>query len=162
MPGFHQRLDRAISDHPSSLDVQTKVQYHDTKLSRLRSVLVCVSFGEICVVDDDPTVLKAVGRLLSSDNWDTKTFSDPQEFLRYSNAYRPLLAVIDIYMPAMNGFEVQSRLRQISPSTRVIIFTGNESPLDRVTAFRAGAVAFFNKPFNSDKFLAAVYGAFKP
>lgn len=114
------------------------------------------------MVDDDPAVLKAVGRLLSSDNWDTKTFSDPQEFLRYSKAYRPLLAVIDIYMPAMNGLEVQSRLRHISPSTRVIIFTGNESPLDRVAAFRAGAVAFFNKPFKGDEFLAALLAAFKP
>lgn len=118
--------------------------------------------GEICVVDDDPAVLKAVGRLLSSANWDTRTFSDPQEFLRYSKAYIPLLAVIDVYMPAMNGFEVQSRLRQISPSTRVIIFTGNESPFDRVTAFRAGAVAFFKKPFDDDEFLAAICGAFKP
>jgi FixJ family two-component response regulator len=121
-----------------------------------------VSCGEVCVVDDDPAVLKAVGRLLSSANWDTKKFSDPQEFLRYSKTQHPSLAVIDVCMPAMNGFEVQSRLREISPSTRVIIFTGRESKLDRVSAFRAGAVAFFNKPFKSDEFLGAVCTAFKP
>jgi len=121
-----------------------------------------VSVGEICVVDDDPAVLKGMGRLLSSANWETKKFSDPQEFLRYSEAHRPSLAVIDVCMPAMNGLEVQSRLREISPSTRVIIFTGRESKLDRVAAFRAGAVAFFNKPFDGDEFLAAVRTAFKP
>ena len=126
------------------------------------SVVVCVSYGEICVVDDDAGTLKAVGRLLSSANWETKTFSDPQEFLRYSNAHRPLLAVIDICMPAMNGLEVQSRLREISPSTRVIIFTGKqEFQLDRVVALRAGAIAFFNKPFDDDEFLAAVDAAFR-
>jgi DNA-binding response OmpR family regulator len=121
-----------------------------------------VSVGEICVVDDDPAVLKGMGRLLSSANWETKKFSDPQEFLRYSEAHRPSLAVIDVCMPAMNGLEVQSRLREISPSTRVIIFTGRKSELDRVAAFRAGAVAFFNKPFDGDEFLAAVRTAFKP
>jgi FixJ family two-component response regulator len=127
----------------------------------LKSVVIGVSYGEICVVDDDAATLKAVGRLLSSANWETKTFSDPQEFLRYSNAHRPLLAVIDVYMPVMNGLEVQSRLREISPTTRVIIFTGRESELDRAAAFRAGAVAFFNKPFDDDEFLAAVDAAFR-
>jgi FixJ family two-component response regulator len=115
-----------------------------------------VSADEICVVDDDPAMLRAVGRLLSSAEWDTKKFRDPKEFLRYSETHRPPLAVIDVCMPAMNGLEVQSRLREISPSTRVIIFTGNESKLDRIAAFRAGAVAFFNKPFDSDEFLSAI------
>jgi two-component system response regulator FixJ len=109
-----------------------------------------------------PAVLKAVGRLLSSVNWDTKKFSDPQEFLRYSKAHRPSLAVIDVCMPGMNGLEVQARLHGISPSTRVIIFTGRESKLDRVAALRGGAVAFFNKPLNAAQFFEAVRAAFKP
>jgi FixJ family two-component response regulator len=120
-----------------------------------------VSFGEICLVDDDPAILKAVGRLLSSDNRDPQKFSDPQAFLRYSKAYRPAVAVIDVHMPSMNGLEVQARLREISPSTRTIIFTGKESKLDRDTALRAGAVAFFNKPFDGDEFLTAVREALK-
>ena len=56
----------------------------------------------------------------------------------------------------MNGLEVQSRLREISPSTRVIIFTGKEDPLVRSTALGAGASAFFIKPFDGDEFLSAV------
>jgi len=140
---------------------KTKVQYNEVRQLVFESVVVYVSYGEICVVDDDAPTLKAVGRLLSSANWETKTFSDPQEFLRYSNAQRPLLAVIDVCMPAMNGLEVQSRLREISPKTRVIIFTGKESELDRVAAFRAGAVAFFNKPFDNREFLSAVDAALR-
>lgn len=121
-----------------------------------------MSAGEVCVVDDDLGILKAVGRLLSSANWSAKTFSDPQEFLDYSKMHRPPLAVVDIRMPLMGGLEVQSRLSAISPATRVIICTGRESYGDRVSAFRAGAVAFFNKPFDSDVFLAAVYRVLKP
>jgi CheY-like chemotaxis protein len=140
---------------------KTKVQYHDAKQLAFGSVVICVSYGEISVVDDDAATLEPVGRLLSPDRWETKTFSDAQELLRYSNAQQPLLAVIDVCTPAMNGFEVQSRLREISPTTRVIIFTGKESELDRVTAFRAGAVAFFNKPFDGDQFLSAVDAALR-
>jgi DNA-binding NarL/FixJ family response regulator len=50
----------------------------------------------------------------------------------------------------------QLRLREISPSTRVIIFTGKDDPLVRATALNAGAAAFFNKPFDNEEFLTTV------
>jgi len=56
----------------------------------------------------------------------------------------------------MSGLEVQSRLRRISPSTRVIIFTGKEDPLVRSAALNAGASAFFTKPFDDEEFLTAI------
>jgi DNA-binding NarL/FixJ family response regulator len=59
-------------------------------------------------------------------------------------------------MLRMNGLEVQSRLREISPSTRVIIFTGKEDALVRSAALDAGALAFFIKPFDDEEFLTAV------
>lgn len=59
-------------------------------------------------------------------------------------------------MPRMNGLEVQSRLREISPSTRVIVFTGKDDPLVRSTAIDAGASAFFIKPFDDEEFLTAI------
>jgi two-component system response regulator HydG len=63
-------------------------------------------------------------------------------------------------MPMMNGLEVQSRLREISPSTRVIVFTGKEDALVRSTAVGAGASAFFTKPFDDEEFLTAIRMAF--
>jgi len=59
----------------------------------------------------------------------------------------------------MNGLEVQSRLRKISPLTRIIIFTGKDDPLVRSTALNAGASAYFTKPFDDEEFLAAVRSA---
>ena len=110
----------------------------------------------ICLLDDDPAVLKGITRLLSSAGWNVKQFSDPKGFLSYAQTHRPPIAVIDVWMPMMNGLEVQSRLRQISPSTRVIIFTGKEDPLVRSTALNAGASAFFTKPFDDEEFLTAI------
>lgn len=56
----------------------------------------------------------------------------------------------------MNGLEVQSRVHQVSPSTRVIMFTGKDDPLVRSTSLQAGASAFFTKPFDDEEFLTAV------
>ena len=92
----------------------------------------------VCLLDDDSSVLKGVGRLLSSADLHAETFSDPEEFLRYARIHRPAVALVDVCMPLMSGLEVRSQLREISPSTRVIIFTGKNDLLVRSTALSAG------------------------
>ena len=101
-------------------------------------------------------MLEGLGRLFSSADLDVEAFNDPEEFLRYARSHRPAVAVLDVCMPQMSGMEVQSRLRKISPSTRVIIFTGRDDPLIRSSALTAGAIAFFLKPFDDEEFLTAV------
>jgi len=110
----------------------------------------------ICLLDDDPSVLKAVTRLLSSAGSHVEQFSDPTEFLSYAKIHRSPVAVIDIWMPLMSGLEVQSRLRELSPSTRVIIFTGKDDLMVRSTALNAGASAFLTKPFDDEELLTAI------
>jgi len=110
----------------------------------------------ICLLDDDPSVLKAVSRLLSSAGWHVEQFSDPEKFLEYAKIHRSPVAVIDIWMPLMSGLEVQSRLRELSPSTRVIIFTGKDDLMVRSTALNAGASAFLTKPFDDEELLTAI------
>jgi two-component system response regulator HydG len=110
----------------------------------------------ICLLDDDPSVLRGLNRLLTSAGWHPQQFSDPETFLSYVKLHRPMVAIVDVWMPLMNGLEVQSRLREISPSTRVIMFTGKEDPLVRSTSLKAGASAFFSKPFDDEEFLTAV------
>ena len=110
----------------------------------------------VCLLDDDPSVLKALGRLFASADLQAAMFSDPEEFLHYVRTHRPAVVLIDVHMPKMNGLEVQSQLRAISPSTRVIIFTGKDDPLVRSTAMNAGALAFLTKPFDDEALLTAV------
>ena len=64
-------------------------------------------------------------------------------------------------MPQMSGLEVQSRLGKISPSTRVIIFTGKDDPLVRSTALNAGASAFLTKPFDDEELMLREVNASK-
>ena len=110
----------------------------------------------ICLLDDDPSVLCGVGRLLKSAGWHIETFDDPETFLCFAKTHRIPVAVIDIWMPLMSGLEVQAQLRTLSPSTRVIMFTGKDDPLVRSTSLKGGASAFFTKPFDDEEFLTAV------
>ena len=113
----------------------------------------------ICLLDDDPSVLKATGRLLSSVGWEVATFSDPHAFLRHAQTHHPRLVVIDIWMPGVSGLQVRKELQAISPKTRVIIVTANDDDSVRNQAMKGGTSALFIKPFDDDEFLTAVYQA---
>jgi len=115
-----------------------------------------VEDSRVCVVDDDPSVLKAMSRLIISGGWEVESFSDPMDFLNRAAEQHPQLAVLDILMPQMNGIEVQKRLKQISPGTRVIILTSKDDPKVRSETLQSGASAFFLKPVDDGDFLAAV------
>jgi len=110
----------------------------------------------VCLLDDDLSVLKGLGRLFASADLHAESFSDPEEFLSYVRIHRPAVVLIDVHMPQMSGLEVQSRLGKISPSTRVIIFTGKDDPLVRSTALNAGASAFLTKPLDDEELLTTV------
>jgi len=99
-------------------------------------------------------------RLFESADLHLETFSNPETFFGYARTHRPHVALIDVCMPQMSGLEVQSQLRKISPSTRVIVFTGNDDPLVRSTALNAGALAFLTKPFDDEELLTSVRLAF--
>jgi FixJ family two-component response regulator len=121
--------------------------------------LVDNNSSAICLLDDHPSVLKGLVRLLSSAGLKAEPFSDPHKFLDYERIHHSPVAVIDVWMPLMNGLEVQSQLRDISPSTRVIMLTANDDPALRATALNAGASAFLIKPCNYEEFLAIVQRA---
>jgi FixJ family two-component response regulator len=110
----------------------------------------------ICILDDDSSVLNSLRELLASDGFEAETFDSPDKFLAYTQEHDVSLAVLDIWMPVRNGIEVQERLRELSPHTRVIIITGREEPALRAVALEQGAAAFVVKPFDDEAFLALV------
>jgi len=115
-----------------------------------------INGSPICLLDDDPSVLKATGRLLSSAGRAVQSFTDPHAFLNYAQTQHPRLAIVDILMPLMHGLEVQRRLQSVSPATRVIILTSKDDPFVRSRAIEAGAAGFFLKPVNDEEFLSGV------
>lgn len=113
----------------------------------------------ICVVDDDPSVLKSVSRLLESEGFAVRTFAHPDESLKYMEENSVSLAILDIWMQEMTGMELLAHLCAKSPQTHAIFITGHEDDAAKATVMQAGAFAFFIKPFNDSRFLAAVHYA---
>lgn len=123
------------------------------------TLLLPPAAGKICLIDDDPSMLKALDRLLLSAGLQAQLFNEPFDFLSYVVCNSVTLAVIDIWMSGMSGLEVQKQLQSVSPKTLVIISTANDDDSMRNAAIQAGALAYFVKPFNDDVFLAAVHQA---
>jgi FixJ family two-component response regulator len=69
------------------------------------------------------------------------------------------VVVSDVWMPVMNGLQVQACLRENSPETRIIFMTGRDDPSVRETALDAGAFAFLTKPFEDETLLQLIHKA---
>ncbi len=116
----------------------------------------------IWLLDDDASMLKALGRLLKSAGLNAEKFDDPAIFLVRLKHAPCRVAVLDVWMPQMNGLEVQACLCRDSPETRIIFISGRDDPLVRQTALDAGAVAFLAKPFEDEVMVQLVRKAIAP
>ena len=118
--------------------------------------------NEVCIVDDDPSVLKSMHYLLASEGFKVRPFNKAEDFLAHAGANHVPVVVTDIWMDQVTGLELLARLCAVSPRTKVIVITAREDLAARATAMAIGPVAFFMKPFNDEKFLAAVRDALNP
>ena len=114
---------------------------------------------EVCLVDDDPSVLKSMQYLLASEAFKVRPFNKAEDFLEHASKNHVPVVVTDIWMDGVTGLEVLARLCAISPKTKVIVITAREDLGARATALAIGPVAFFMKPFDDEKFLTSVHDA---
>ena len=115
--------------------------------------------NEVCLLDDDVSVLKSMQYLLASEGLKVRPFSKAEDFLAHASTNHVPVLVTDIWMDGVTGLEVLARLCAISPKTRVIVITAREDLAARATAMAIGPVAFFMKPFDDEKFLTTVRDA---
>ena len=111
----------------------------------------------VCVVDDDLSVCKALGRLIKSAGFNVKTYDSAQKFLDDDHPKEPDLLVLDVRMPGMNGLELQNHLAASGHAIPIVFITAHENGMAKTTAMAAGAVAFFQKPFDEKDLLGAIY-----
>jgi FixJ family two-component response regulator len=104
----------------------------------------------IWLVDDDASMLKALGRLLKVAGFKVEMFDDPAAFLAAVDHETCPVAILDVWMPEINGLEVQAVLGKESPKTRIIFISGRDDPSVRQAALDAGAFAFLTKPFDDE------------
>ena len=111
----------------------------------------------ILVVDDEASMLRTVERVLK-DAYEICSASSPTEALDLAADFKPHLAILDIRMPEMDGFELMEALKRDDRSIRVILMTGGVYDVDEqlIRAIKGEAFYYITKPFDRDVLLALV------
>jgi RNA polymerase sigma factor (sigma-70 family) len=110
----------------------------------------------VFVVDDDPSVCRALKRLIGSLGLRVETFGSAQEFLQWQRPDVPSCLVIDVRLPGMSGLDLQRQLASGNIHIPSIIITGHGDIPMSVRAMKAGAVEFLTKPFRDQDLLDAI------
>ena len=110
----------------------------------------------ISIVDDDPSVLKALLRLLTARALTAKTYTSAQNFLLALPDGLPDCLILDLQMPEMNGLELQRHLILKEMQIPTIVITAHDEAGMRELCASAGAIAFLLKPVQDTTLLAAI------
>ena len=113
----------------------------------------------IVVIDDDPSMRRALDNLFRSVGFDVELFASPQEFLQADRADRPGCIVLDVRFPGRSGLDMQRDLSAAKTRLPIIFITGYGDIPMSVRAMKAGAVEFLTKPFRDQDLLDAVGAA---
>ncbi|WP_020586595.1 sigma-54-dependent transcriptional regulator [Desulfobacter curvatus] len=105
----------------------------------------------VAIVDDEPIACREIERGLSRRaDYEIESFADGHAFVQRMKAVHFDLLLCDLKLPGMDGMEVLSTVKKLSPDTEVIIFTGFGSIETAIEAVQAGAFHFLVKPVKMD------------
>ena len=110
----------------------------------------------VYVVDDDPSICTALGRLLQTADLASETFPSAKAFLAHPVSDRPACLVLDLRLPGPSGLELQQALSQTGRNLPIVFITGHGDVPSTVRAMKGGAVDFLQKPFNDEDLLDCV------
>ncbi len=117
---------------------------------------MCDATPRLFVIDDDPSVRRALVRLLSAAGFAAQGFGSAEEFLRQQLPDGPACAVVDVHLPGLGGLDLQRALEEGGSGLPVVFITGHGDIPTTVRAMKGGAVDFLAKPFSDHDLLAAV------
>ena len=116
----------------------------------------------IAIVDDDPSVLKALRRTLRVRAIQSKTYESPQQFLDSLSDGLPRCLIVDLQMPGMTGLELHQHLRRRGISVPTILITAHHDHRIGERPESSGLAAILLKPFNNSTLYDALEDAIKP
>ncbi len=113
---------------------------------------------KILIVDDEPNIVLSLEFLMKSNGYEVAVAGNGEEALRMAASFMPHLMLLDVMMPAIDGFEVcrQLRVDPVHKSLKILLLTarGRESEVKR--GFSVGADGYVMKPFSTHELLAKV------
>jgi len=114
--------------------------------------------AKIMVVDDDPDLRQALSLRLRANNFETINVSDGYSAIAMAQKERPHLIILDLGLPAGDGFAVLKNLQQYPALSDipVIVLTARDPESNEKRTLEAGAVAFFQKPADNEELLGVI------
>ncbi len=110
----------------------------------------------LLLVDDEPSILSSLKRVFINDGYEIHTATGGEEALLVIGRNRIDAALIDLMMPDMDGHTLLGRIKKLDPRIMVVMLTGYGGIQEAVTAIKAGAEDFLQKPFSNEILLASI------
>ncbi len=112
---------------------------------------------KVLIVEDDRSIALALAVRMKNAGYETLIAHDALAGLNAAVKLHPDVVLLDISMPAGNGFDVAERIQKLIPAATPIIFlTASKKPSFREEAVRLGAAGYFEKPYNPENLLSTV------
>ena len=110
----------------------------------------------VLVVEDDPDLLAVLPRILSGAGYSVRTASDGEDGLNKVLDHPPALAILDVGLPKLSGYELAREFRSRGYQFPVLMLTARVTVDDKVSGLDAGADDYLAKPFEYAELLARV------
>jgi len=110
----------------------------------------------ILVVDDEEKIRGTLRGVLADEGFEVLEASDGRRALELLEAAAPRLAIVDVWMPDMDGIELVQRMRALAPKMPIIVISGHGTIETAVRVIRLGAFDFLEKPFPLEALLQVV------
>ena len=110
----------------------------------------------VVVVDDDPSMLKAMETLLDAHGFGTLLFASAEEFLAQGTAAQAECLLLDINLGGISGIELFNQVKNSGSRLPAIFMTALEDERARTQAIGAGGIAFLRKPFSARQLIDAI------
>jgi two-component system OmpR family response regulator len=102
----------------------------------------------ILVVDDEPSILDAVGTALRYEGYEVEIAATGRDAVAAVTRFQPELIVLDWMLPDVDGLEVHRRLKAQGYDTAVLFLTAKDATEDKIAALKAGGDDYVTKPFS--------------
>jgi FixJ family two-component response regulator len=145
-----------VSGQPTAYDTnQMRIGDHYTAGAAKESSLPC----HISIVDDDASIREALKGLMRSFRFYADAYGSAEEFLASERINDTACLILDVYLPGMNGFELQNRLKAEGRTIPLIFITAHSDEVSRQRALKGGAIDFLSKPVRREVLLKAIQSA---
>ena len=113
----------------------------------------------ISIVDDDASIREALKGLMRSVRFGADAYGSAEEFLASERINDTGCLILDVYLPGMNGFELQNHLKAEGRAIPIIFITAHSDDASRQRALKGGAIDFLSKPVRREVLLKAIQSA---